>query len=225
MRPYDPRQPLISLHIPKCAGQSMRQILAGWFGPKFFVHYYQQYQALPAKIELAPGICIHGHFNQARGFGLREYYPEARQLITVWRDPLAAAISNYFFWKRKSRAMQLARGEYRPGDDRDYRSLDDYFWKQGYSRLLDFMPAGLTAGNYREILESRFIAAGLVESFSDFIRQLAGILGREPVPPVCLNQSPVDEELSPDLREQFLETHRLEYQIYDYIKKMNEAGA
>ena len=37
---YDPAEPLISVHVPKCAGTSLGQALAQWYGPEgLFLHY------------------------------------------------------------------------------------------------------------------------------------------------------------------------------------------
>ena len=119
MRVYDPESSLFSLHIPKCGGQSMRQLLETWYGNQFRIHYFQQFNAMPPRHELAPGICVHGHFNHAKGFGIKAYYPEATQFITVLRDPMEMALSNYFFWKKKERSRKLELGLLVPGDPHD----------------------------------------------------------------------------------------------------------
>ena len=36
---YNPNEPLISIHIPKCGGTSLRQILNNWFRPNFRAQY------------------------------------------------------------------------------------------------------------------------------------------------------------------------------------------
>ena len=218
MIPYEPGKPLISLHIPKCAGQSFRRILEQWYGSRFYIHYFQQYNALPPRHELKPGICIHGHFNRTRGLGVMDYYPEVNQFITILRDPLEAAISNYFFWKTRAREKQLKNGIIKAGDENDYRDIDDFFKKRPKSGFLDFMPCQLTRTNYREILETKFIWIGLVENLRESLAVLARALGFEPVPPERINAAPRDEALSPVPREAFLQANALEFEIYRYIK-------
>jgi hypothetical protein len=216
---YDAGKPLISLHVPKCAGQSFRRVLEQWYGSRFFIHYYQQHGAPPAKQELQPGICIHGHFNRTRGFGVMDYYPEAGQFITILRDPLQAAISNYFFWKTRARENQLRQGIIRPGDEQDYRDIADFFEKRPRSGMLDFMPCELTPANYKEILETKFVWIGLVESLPASVGELAGRLGFTPPPLARVNASPRDEELSAVLRGRFRRDNQLEFAIYEHAKK------
>jgi len=150
MKSYEPKKALISLHIPKCGGQSFRRVLAGWFKDKFFIHYFQQYNRLPPLQQLKPGICIHGHFNQEKGFGTEDYYPSVDQFITVLRDPLEMAISNYFFWKKIARKRQLESGVLKVGSKDDYRNIEDFFSKRPKSHLLNFLPQGISEKNYKD---------------------------------------------------------------------------
>jgi hypothetical protein len=221
---YDAEKPLISLHVPKCAGQSFRRVLEQWYGTRLFLHYYQQHCDYPPKHDLKPGICIHGHFNRTRGFGVREYYPEAGQFITVLRDPLQAAISNYFFWKTKAREKQMQRGIIKPGDEHDYRDIDDFFSKRPKCAMLDFMPCELTPANFREILETKFVWIGLVETLQESVAGLAGRLGFAPLPLERINASARDEELSPVRRDRFNRDNELEFAIYHYARKTISAN-
>jgi len=84
---------LISIHIPKTGGTSFKDVLYTWFGKNLFFHYYNEREGImPVKYELLPGICIHGHFNRKRNFGVQDYYPEATQFITILRDRLCMQI-------------------------------------------------------------------------------------------------------------------------------------
>ena len=217
MKDYDPLRPLFSLHVPKCAGQSFRELLQRWFAGRFFVHYFQQNDAPPPRRVLGERSCLHGHFNREKGLGLEDYYPAAGQLITVLRDPLEIALSNYFFWKRKARRRQIERGSIRAGGEHDYRDIDDFFRKRPRSHLLNFLPAALTPENYREFLEARFVWIGLVENLDEAVPVLAGRLGFAPGSVMRVNASPRDEELSPALREEFLERNRFEYEIHRHV--------
>jgi len=216
---YDAGKPLLSLHVPKCAGQSFRRVLERWYGSRFFVHYRQQHNAPPPRHALEPGICIHGHFNRSRGFGTNDYYPEADQFITILRDPLQAALSNYFFWKTRAREKQLQTGIIQGGAAHDYRDIDDFFRKRPRCALLDFLPGDLTPANYRQILETKFVWVGLVENLEDSLPELAGRLGFAPIPLERLNASPRDEELSPSLRRAFVRANGLEFAIYQYARE------
>lgn len=219
MKSYDSREPLISLHVPKCAGQSFRRVLEQFFPGRLFFHYFQQHNSLPLKHPLEPGICIHGHFNHSKGFGVMDYYPGVHQFITVLRDPLEAAISNYFFWKTKARANQLKNGVITPGGEHDYKDIDDFFRQRPKSNMLDFMPWEMTRENYKEILETQFVWIGLVENLQRDIDVLAGLLGLPPVQVNRVNSFDRDEMLSPGIREAFTAENRLEFEIYHYVKR------
>ena len=217
MRNYDPQKPMISLHVPKCAGQSFRDLLQNWYGDRFFIHYFQQNGAAPPRHSLPAGACVHGHFNRAKGMGVQAYYPEAEQFITILRDPLEVAISNYFFWKRKARQRQIERGVIREGGEDDYRSIDDFFRKRPRSHMLNFLPGPLTKENYRAVLDQRFVWIGLVDCLDEAVAVLAGQLGFTPATIAKINASPRDEELSPALRKEFLKYNRLEVEIHRYV--------
>jgi Sulfotransferase family len=219
VKAYDPKKPLISIHIPKCAGQSFTRVLRAWFGPNFYTHYSRTRHDLPPKHVLKPGMCIHGHFNKRKALGVTDYYPTVDQFITIVRDPLEIAISNYFFWKTKARAKQLELGIIEEGGRDDYRNIDDFFRQRRRSHIWKFMPWELTPDNYREILESRFIWIGLVEKLQESVDRLAESLGFDKAIMPHVNPSPRDEELSPALREEFIANNRLEFEIHRYVSE------
>ncbi|MBI3796453.1 MAG: sulfotransferase family 2 domain-containing protein [Deltaproteobacteria bacterium] len=101
MKPYDREKPLISIHVPKCAGGSFGVVLQSWFGPNLCPHYPNwELRQTPPRYDLKEGICIHGHFNSFKGVGVLDYYPQVEQFITILRDPFEMAVSFYFFRKR-----------------------------------------------------------------------------------------------------------------------------
>lgn len=222
MKAYDPEKPLISLHIPKCAGQSFRQVLNQWFGGHLFIHYFQQYNALPPKHALKPGMCIHGHFNRTKKMGTADYYPTVDQFITILRDPLEIAISNYFFWKKKERSRQLKLGIIKEGDEHDYRNIDDFFKKRPRSHILNFMPCDLTVKNYKQILETKFIWIGLSENLQASVDILSKLLGFERASINHVNASKRDEELSSINRKAFIDNNQSEFEIYQYVQERQE---
>jgi hypothetical protein len=219
MKPYDPQQPLLSLHVPKCAGQSFRGLLQRWYGGNFFIHYFQQHDALPPRHEWKPGTCIHGHFQRQKGMGVEDYYPQAGQFITVLRDPLEIAISNYFFWKRVARKRQMKRGTILSGGEHDYRDIDDFFRKRPHSHILNFLPGPMTRDNFREILESRFVWIGLVENLDESVPALAERLGFRKTAIERVNASSRDEEVSVEVSEEFLHNNPLEFEIFRYVRE------
>lgn len=216
MKRYDPRKPLFSIHIPKCAGGSFRHLLREWFGQNLYRHYFQQYNAPPPKHQLSPGICIHGHFNRAKGFGVLDYYPEAEQFITILRDPLEVVISNYFFWKHKGRANQIRRGTLRPGDEHDYRDVSDFLKKRPESHILNFMPYEVTMDNYQEMLETCLVYVGVLDDLQTSANVLAHKLGFRPLPVSWTNPSVRDEVVPEAVQAEFVENNALAYAVYHY---------
>src|SRR3954471_2189740 len=100
MKAYDKDKPLISIHVPKCGGTSVLAMLGKWFGTRLYPHYFdEELNRMPQRREFKGGICIHGHFNRRRRTGVRDYYPEADQFITMLRDPFEMVVARYFYAK------------------------------------------------------------------------------------------------------------------------------
>ena len=217
---YNPDKPLISLHIPKCGGQSVRRVLKDIFGDKFYLHYFQKRNALPEKHELKPGICIHGHFNRTKGFGADDYYPGVDQFITFLRDPLEIMISNYFFWKRTARARQIKLGYLKEGDENDYRDIEDFFEKRPVSHIPNFLPGYMTPDNFKQVFEEKFVHIGIVEDMKTSLTTMAKKLGFEFSEDVWINKSQRNETVSQETKERFIENNAFAYAIYDYARTL-----
>jgi len=84
----------LSVHIPKTAGVSIRNILKEHFGPGFVLHYWQITDAWGRVLAQVPpdATCIHGHYQTDK---LTRLFPEAR-LLTWVRDPVERVVSSYF---------------------------------------------------------------------------------------------------------------------------------
>lgn len=149
--------------------------------------------------------------------GVADYYPTVDQFITILREPLEMAISNYFFWKTKARYRQIRLGMIEEGGEHDYKDIDDFFMKRPRSTLLNFMHDELTFENYQESLETKFVWIGLAEEIQTSIEVLSNRLGFTPVSIGHSNASPRDEELSTDIAEKFIEANQLELEMYRYV--------
>lgn len=100
---YDPNKPLISIHIPKTGGSTVKESLKSWYGKKFFTHYVDEINVKPpSQFSLLDSTCVHGHFNRFRTFGVDDFYPHADQFITFLRDPFEQHISTFFYIRRES---------------------------------------------------------------------------------------------------------------------------
>lgn len=85
---------ILSVHIPKTAGVSVRNILKEHYGPGFVLHYWQITDAWGRVLEQVPdnAACVHGHYHTD---ALTGRFPSAT-LITWVRDPVDRVVSSYF---------------------------------------------------------------------------------------------------------------------------------
>jgi hypothetical protein len=228
MRRYTPRHPLISIHLPKSGGTTFRKALETWFPTRLHYHYFiEQQQRPPARIRLRHGrlgiwrkrdVCIHGFFNRNRGAGVFDYYPGARQFITIVRDPLDQHLSHYFYLRNKS-----ARGEhYFKGEQVtfQYATPDEYLERE-QTYVLRYFPWEMTLGNYRRLIDKYFIHVGVTERMQESVDVLAERLGKPKVELERRNVTPRDDGPAPEAIERFKERHQLEYALYNYALELN----
>lgn len=217
---YDPHLPLFVMHLPKTAGMSVREVFADWFRDGLLLHYFEEGTGrMPVKYDLAAlhsnerPVAVYGHFNKTRGFGIPHYYPDARQFITILRDPFERTVSSYFFlrkhgpgWKDQARI---------PKDDLRTHLLNSP------GRMVNHFPCDITLDNYRDVIESMFIEVGIIERLDDSMARIASRLGKTYRPESMrrLNTTDRDQRLvTEDMRQEFVENNPLEYAIYNYVR-------
>lgn len=231
MQTYNPSLPLISIHIPKCAGTSFRAVLQTWFGQNLLWHYHDEvHNTPPVKHNLREGflglryrhqICIHGHFNRVRHNGVEDYYPDVKQRVTIVRDPFEVHLSNFFFIKRLQE-MAYSAGKKNPLVNPDY-ALTDYLRDQKKSYLLAFFPVDISLDNYKKIINDRYIYIGLAEDLQTSVNVLARKLGFTPVAVPTANESPRTQAIPAEAGEEFIQNNPLEMAIYNHIKETYQA--
>lgn len=224
MRSYDPTQPLVYTHIPKCAGSSVVRLLRQWFGPEY--HKLNQDETKDIVLprvetqdehgEWLPNVkCIHGHFNHGRGYGLPYFYPELSQYFTILRDPFDVTVSMYFFAKGRSREGRFwFRGE--PVDLRDeFPSVEAYVNTYPYW-LFNHLPQDITLSNYEEKLNKFFVYMGVFEDLQTTIDNLGKVLGKKSAHLPHINVSQYDEPVPEHLRAKFYHDYPLLKRVYDF---------
>lgn len=224
MRTYDPDQPLIFTHIPKCAGTSFVRLLHQWFGKTYRKLNQDESQdillpKIPTQDEQGnwlPEIrCIHGHFNHGRRYGLPYYYPEISQYITILRDPFDIVVSMYFFFKKRSLAGEfLYRGN--KVDIRDYYPTVEHYVRDYPYWLFDHLPQDINTTNYRQKLSEHFVYIGIFEDMPRSIESLAEVLGKRLSPLPRVNVSNYDEPIPAHWRNRFYTDYPLFKLIYDF---------
>ena len=249
---YDASQPLVFIHVPKCAGTSTRLVFEQWFGQGMWLHYINPWtREHPEPFHLEKfskesSQLIYGHFNRAVGLNLERQVPQARQFVTILRDPLEAAISDYFFQLQRAEPIYrqgvrrmgswVLKGGFRPrvlGAAREhrrwihaYRDVEDFLVRDG-SKMLDHFPVVMTEENYIDVIENQFVEIGVVERLEDSIRRIAVALGRDPekLPELPRkNRSRRSHGVSPEAEERLREKNALSFKVYEYALARLEAG-
>ena len=113
MRPYNPNKPLAFMHIPKCAGASLKFGLQKALMPTRFVSgfdrtlfgLFEDFDSMDIELRSSIYKCgrdlprdadyIGGHFSASTLF---EAFPTA-QYMTVLREPKSRLLSNWLYWR------------------------------------------------------------------------------------------------------------------------------
>lgn len=214
---YNPSDPLVSLHIPKTGGTAVYNAFKTWFGDHFHPHYFDEPTAtMPKKIPFKGPVCIHGHFNKKRQFGVFDYYPEARQMIMILRDPFEIAVSNYFFAKKRIRKGV----NFRDGKKSETLApLRDYLVSHT-PYLMHHIPFQIQPDTIENVLKKKFLYIGVQDDLQGSLNQLAAILGKKQIRIAIVNASkrelPFDRNSYEELRQHYHQSHPLEYGIYKF---------
>ena len=232
---YDPGRPLFSLHVPKTAGTSFRNDLETWFGPANMAFHYRGDQGEPpARADLRPGLCVHGHFNRLRGIGVRQYYPQADQFIVFLRDPFDRFVSNwrYLHFQIRSGVAVPAfvdRPDLATWLDRRRRALEttgeDPF--SFLAQLADPVDAAAPETAFGQ----QYLAVGVTERYVQSVELFAAVLGKDPPSEVRrlnlateAHRDGDPDEARPDLRQAYEHAFPLEYAVYEAAVARLEAG-
>ncbi|MEM6762614.1 MAG: sulfotransferase family 2 domain-containing protein [Pseudomonadota bacterium] len=99
-----PHERLVFMHIPKCAGSSLKSMLAAYFKPnEVFTHVGDVLPTMPLK-EVNKFRFYAGHFSK---HGV-DAVPGPKRIVTVLREPRERVLSLYHFW-RSHRAEVVER--------------------------------------------------------------------------------------------------------------------
>lgn len=222
MKQYNREKPLIAIHIPKTGGTSFRKVLEQWYGRNLYLHYYDAENAVkPKKIRLKKhfsnrfreSICIYGHFPMRRkGLGIKLYYPEIDQFITILRDPFEQAVSSYFHKKFTNVEQWKDKSNFEVSDLANYLSTVE-------NNSLNHFPFEIKSDNYKELIIKNFIHIGITEDMDTSVKLIAKKLGFEPPKNIAfLNISNKTQKTPYDLKQAFVDKHQLEYAVYNFAK-------
>lgn len=236
-RAYDAARPLFSLHVPKTAGTSFRNDLEAWFGrDQMAFHYRGDQGEPPARAQLRPGLCVHGHFNRLRNIGVRQYYPMADQFLVLLRDPFDRFVSTWRYLH-----FQIRSGVAAP-DFADAPDLATWLDRRRAVEpgedpfsFLAQLADPTDPANPDAVFGPQYLAVGVTERYAQSVELFAAVLGRPPPAKVTrLNQAgephragdPADDPADgrPELRAAYARAFPLEYAVYAAAVARLEAG-
>jgi hypothetical protein len=223
LRSYNKNIPLLSIHVPKTGGSSFRLVLENWFSNNLYTHYPAK-EVIPerAKIktifgQFKKGICIHGHFNRLRGFGIENHYPDIDQMICFIRNPIDQQISTFLF---KHRKIKQGYTFWDWPQDKIPNDIDEFLYRFP-SNLLLHLPKEITLENYIDVINERFIHLGITESYSSSLMTIASKLNKKYIIPPRKNTSNTKVFPGKKAIRFFKEKHELEFRIYELACQLN----
>jgi len=203
---------IISIHIPKTAGSSLREMLQIEFGARLMLDYgdwagFDSPEAIAHRAArtskmrrrrdrlLASYDIIHGHFVADKYADLFS----ATDFVALFRDPCQQAVSNYFYLQQNPQIRHPAVKAFHDAK----MTLHDYLrWNatgNPQTRLLGSVSIDMLA------------MVGLTEEFSRSIALFNATFGRRLTNPVFVNVNPAwrggGYEIDADVRK-MVETHR-----------------
>ncbi|MBK5966109.1 hypothetical protein CCR95_18995 [Thiocystis minor] len=216
---------LISLHLPKTAGTSLRHVLEQRFQTGLLADYadrplitprpHREWQALRAAWHLQrtglppPVRCVHGHF-----LPLKYRWLDSAPVFATWlRDPVERLISHYHYWMTAT-------------DPRALPALQRRVVEQQWS-LERFCLSRELRDLYHQFLFGfpvrRFAFIGLVErmeaDFAVFERRFLGEAGRLALPQVNVGRAAIGTRYLQEgpLRRRIEAFHRRDVELYQAV--------
>lgn len=194
---------LISVHIPKTGGTSLRNALERKYGKRLRLDYPDLPMKLSQKLKILLSgrpLEIHGHFPASKYAGTK---------ITFLRDPFERRISTYHYIHRYHE---------------QHGFVDNEDWELALSSTVDTY---VTTPNsdyqyYLDVSEEEFAFIGQMSRFDQDMELLSNALG-VPSKKVVANKAPEAAKLSDELRNKFERTNPGELHIYDrFVKRAEE---
>jgi hypothetical protein len=222
VKSYDPNAPLVSLHVPKCGGNSVMLLLRELFRDKLELHYHDDRTATPPlRHALGAGSCVHGHFDNRRQEGVDDYYPEVQQFVTLLRDPFDLQVSNYFYMKRLQRRGELVLDGAPASLETSIRAYLERRIEEPLTapNPLDFLPRALAGDDWETALDRTFVYVGIVEDLRTAAVVLADRLGMAPRWLGHANAGERDEQIPTELRDALFRAHPRQFALYDRARR------
>jgi len=212
---WNRQQPeLISIHIPKTAGTSFRNILKSVYGNDQVVRFDISMRGVVRLNEqpytdkkLPAAKVLHGHFSY-EALSKNYVIPEKCPVITWLRDPVQRVISNYYYLE--SRLKDILQEE----------KHDLHILEKMQRSVLEFARAEINRNRQTKHLKGidleELAFAGIQENFQSDLKVLAKILGWNNVPELVyhnITESP-KAEISTDIIEEIYQLNLPDVELY-----------
>ncbi len=206
---------VISLHIPKTAGTSFRNILKEVYGDDAVVRFdinnkgvVRLNEEFYTSGDLPNARVLHGHFAYSDLSSMFEFDEKSVRRITWLRHPVKRVISNYFYLE--SRLHDILKEEKRNLNilSKMQRSLQEYARdEKNRNRQHKFLNG---------IALTDFDFVGIQEDFEADLKEIAATLNWEKYPPPLFqNKTPSKKpEISKDLIKEIEELNSLDMELY-----------
>lgn len=165
--------PVVFIHVPKCAGSSVRQYLQKELKTSLILHYRDEKNGHnPAPIAFNDamdmvskhGRCvIYGHFNMLRGFGIQHTVPWATQFITILREPFSQFVST-FKYRNRNAAQPLTSNDF------------EAFLHSFKPSYLNHFPKHIDITNYKSVIRDHFNYIGFYDELNSGMSKISSLL-------------------------------------------------
>ena len=210
---------LVSLHIPKTAGTSFRNILKEVYGEEHVVRFdITRYISVENEeftgSKLKPGIqVIHGHFPYYKLIELVEL-PEGVPVITWLRDPVERVISNYFYLEK------ILREEL----DEEVKDLNILAKMQ--KTLIEYASTEANRNRMSKFLKGiepeELFFIGLMDHYAEDLQYLARLLGWKEYPVLKQNITEDKPRVNEETLRMIKELNSNDYGIYNKALQLRE---
>lgn len=213
--PHFISEALLSIHIPKTGGTSLREVLLERFKLNLYLDYGYDTNIQNPKSKID---AIHTH----NPYEVYENILQNPKILTILREPLDRAISHYYYWLNiPSSADPEPHGEIYIKHFRDNRPDLETFLLSGD----DWMKNIYTEHFLHPLQKPEdFWFVGFLETFNDDITDLQKLLGMKTVSLPILNKGKKPANTLPDqVKQDFYHLNQRDKEFYDMMLSERQA--
>ena len=224
------RKALIFLHIPKTAGTTLNRIIEWQYSPfEIFTMDPYRIRATPERLKRLPERrrrrlrMVRGHML----YGVHESLPQGATYFTMLRDPVARALSTYYFILR--RPLNPLHRKVKGGGLTIEDCIQQFPQRHNLQcRLIAGVKDAASIGDERlldmakEHLNKSFSVVGIAERFEESLMLMATTFDWEiPFYKNC-KVSKTRPQINPGTVEMIRDHNRLDVELYEFSKRLFE---